>query len=100
LSSFAEQIASGIAFVAAAFLVDNFAGIVVGQAQQSAQTIERIGLIYGIIPAVALALAGIIILWYPLDRRRMQEIQAHARERTAALPPVNTNPIAPDAITL
>jgi GPH family glycoside/pentoside/hexuronide:cation symporter len=90
LSSFTEQIAGGIAFLAAGFLVDGFAGLVAGQAEQSAVTVERIGMLYGVLPATALLTAGVLILWYPLDRRRLREIQAGANSLSLESAPANS----------
>ena len=82
MSSFAEQVAGGVAVLAVGFLLDNFAGLVPGQALQASLTIERIGIMYGVVPAVALFFAGVAILFYPLDRHSLIEIQTRQSSRT------------------
>jgi Na+/melibiose symporter-like transporter len=69
--SFSQQLSSGIAVLIAGALVDLFAGLVPGQAEQSIDTVERLAIITSLLPTALLALAGLIILRYDLgaDRR-------------------------------
>jgi GPH family glycoside/pentoside/hexuronide:cation symporter len=75
LASFGDQVASGVSVLATGFLLDRYAGLVPGQAIQSSQTVERIGVLYGVIPAAILVVAAILLLRYPLDRKQMALIQ-------------------------
>jgi Na+/melibiose symporter-like transporter len=69
--SFSQQLSSGIAVLIAGGLVDVFAGLVPGQAEQSAATVERLAMMASLLPAALLVTAGIVILRYDLaaDRR-------------------------------
>ncbi len=49
--------------------------------QQSPETIQGIITMMSILPAVALAAAGFVILLYPLNRRRLAEIQTDLNAR-------------------
>lgn len=49
--------------------------------QQSPETIQGIISMMSILPAVALLAAGFVILLYPLNRRRLAEIQADLKDR-------------------
>ncbi len=75
LFHFGEQIAAGVAILLTGLLVDRFAGLVPGQAAQSAGTVLRIGMLYSLLPAGLLALASLPVLGYSLDRRRVASIQ-------------------------
>jgi GPH family glycoside/pentoside/hexuronide:cation symporter len=55
-----QQLSAGVGVLVAGVLVDRFAGLVPGQAQQSAVTIERLVLISNVLPAILLAFAGLI----------------------------------------
>jgi Na+/melibiose symporter-like transporter len=79
--SLALQVAGGLALVLGGLLVDNFAGLVPGQAEQSARTAERIGMLYGLVPAALIAVAVAAVLGYSLRRSRVLEIQQRLRER-------------------
>jgi Na+/melibiose symporter-like transporter len=76
ISSLGEQLASGLAVLGTGVAIDRFAGLVPGQTVQSGLTVERIGLLYGLVPAAVLLLAAFAILRYPLDGRRVRAIQA------------------------
>ena len=62
--SFTQQMSSGIAVLIAGALVDLFAGLVAGQAEQTPVTVERLAMIASLLPAVLLAAAGLILLRY------------------------------------
>jgi Na+/melibiose symporter-like transporter len=79
--SLALQVAGGLALVVGGLLVDNFAGLVPGQAEQSARTAERIGMLYGLVPAALIAVAVAAVFGYSLRRSRVLEIQQRLRER-------------------
>lgn len=73
--NFGEQIATGLSLLVSGILVDRFAGLVPAQADQSPQTISRIGALYSLLPSALLILAAIVILRYNLDRERVKAIQ-------------------------
>lgn len=60
LFNFGEQIATGMSLLIVGVLIDSFAGLIPGQVSQSALTIERIGILYSLLPAFLLVLAAII----------------------------------------
>jgi GPH family glycoside/pentoside/hexuronide:cation symporter len=62
--SFGQQIATGLAIVIAGVLVDHFAGLVPGQAVQSAQTAERLAMTFSLVPAALLTTAAVVVLRY------------------------------------
>lgn len=66
--SFGQQLSSGVAVLVAGTLVDQFAGLVPGQADQSAVTVERLAMISSLLPAMLMAAAGFVILGYDLKR--------------------------------
>ena len=73
---FGQQLAAGASLLLTGVLVDWYAGLVPGQVQQSAMTITRIGLLYGVLPAILLIVAAVLILRYTLDQGRVFAIQA------------------------
>jgi len=89
LFHFAEQIAAGVSILITGFLVDQFAGLVPGQAEQFAQTVLRIGMLYSPLPSALLAVAAVPVLLYSLDRARVASVQMQllARRRTGAADP-------------
>ncbi|SRR6266511_215447 len=78
LLSFGEKIAAGAALLVVGVLLDVFAGFVPGEAQ-AADTVARIGLLYGVLPAAILAGAALSFAGYGLDRRAVLEIQDQLR---------------------
>ena len=83
LFSFGQQLAAGAALVLTGVLVDHFAGLVPGQAAQSAETVRRIGLLYAVLPGTLLLLAAAWTLRYRLSRARVVEIQRALDQRRA-----------------
>jgi len=80
--SFSQQAAAGLSILTTGIMIDWFAGLVPGQAEQSALTTDRIGLLFGLLPAGLLIVAALLIWNYPLDARRVAAIQlalAHRR---------------------
>lgn len=75
LFSFCFQIAGGLAAILAGFLMDHFAGVVPGQAEQTAEAAARIAVIYGVLPAGILFLACLVGLRYRLTRNRLRAVQ-------------------------
>ena len=74
--SLGQQFATGLSVVAIGVLVDHFAGLVPGQAAQAPVTIERVGMLFTLLPA-ALMLAGAVLMRdYALDRSAVAAIQS------------------------
>ena len=73
---------AAVMWILAAFGYDNTAGAV-----QTADAVQGLKILMSWIPAAVAALAVVIIFFYPLTRRRMNEIQEElAARRTAATP--------------
>jgi Na+/melibiose symporter-like transporter len=83
LYSFGQQLAAGAALVLTGTLVDAFAGLVPGQAEQSAETVRRIGLLYAVLPGALLLAAAGWILRYKLGRERVATLQRELDARRA-----------------
>jgi GPH family glycoside/pentoside/hexuronide:cation symporter len=73
--NFGEQIAAGASILITGILLDWFAGLVPGQAQQSSVTISRIGMLYSVLPSILLIMAAVFILRYSLDKEKVASIQ-------------------------
>ncbi|HEY63327.1 MAG TPA: MFS transporter [Caldilineae bacterium] len=74
--SFSQQVAASLAILITGVLVDRFAGLVPGQATQSPLTIERLAMLFSLLPAMIVLVAALLILGYRLTRGRLQQIQA------------------------
>jgi GPH family glycoside/pentoside/hexuronide:cation symporter len=72
---FGQKVAVGFAALAGGILVDWFAGLVPGHAAQSAATIQRIGIIYSLLPACVLFVAVGLMQHYSLDQSRVAQIR-------------------------
>jgi GPH family glycoside/pentoside/hexuronide:cation symporter len=86
--SFGQQLSGGLAVLIGGVLVDRFAGLVPGNTEQPAATVERLAMISNLLPAALLAAAGLIALRYRLTREEVQSTQrelAAATERPQAL---------------
>lgn len=70
-----QKVAAGLAALAGGILVDLFAGLVPGQAAQSAATIQRIGIVYSLVPACVLFVAGALMQRYSLGQSRVAQIR-------------------------
>jgi GPH family glycoside/pentoside/hexuronide:cation symporter len=84
LWSFGQQMATGAAMLLTGVLVDRYAGLVPGQAAQSAQTVERIGLLYSAFPGVLLLAAAAWALRYRIGRAEVAAIQRQLDQRRGA----------------
>jgi GPH family glycoside/pentoside/hexuronide:cation symporter len=82
LFHFAEQIAAGAAILITGILIDHFAGLAPGQADPSAGTVVRIGMLYSLLPAALLSISAALILFYALDEEKMASIQAALEVRS------------------
>jgi GPH family glycoside/pentoside/hexuronide:cation symporter len=80
LFNLGEQIATGASLLIVGILIDSFAGLIPGQVSQSAMTVERIGILYCLLPAFLLLLAAILIFRYSLDLHHVNTIQRKLAE--------------------
>jgi len=78
-----RQLAVGAAALLAGVLLDWFAGFQAGAAVQSAGTVWRIGLLFGLVPAVVIALSGLVMLRYTLSEQRVAAIRMKLNSRRA-----------------
>lgn len=85
--SFGQQLSSGLAILIAGVLVDQFAGLVAAQAQQSAATIERLVIVSNLLPALIFAAAAVVALRYRLTRRDVQDTDAEIAVHTTTIEP-------------
>lgn len=76
LFSFSTQASASVAVLLTGILIDNYAALVPGQTAQSALTIQRLAVLYSLLPAGILFVAAFIILRYDLSQRRVRAIQA------------------------
>jgi len=84
--NFGEKVAAGLAVLVGGALIDYVARLVPGEPAQSADTISRIGWIFGGVPAMLLLVAVIAVAGYRLDRRTVAAIQLRLRERAVEAP--------------
>jgi GPH family glycoside/pentoside/hexuronide:cation symporter len=87
LYSLGQQLAGGLAILAAGVLVDRFARIVPGQAAQSPATVERLAMLAALLPAALLAVAFLLARRYRLTREQVDALQ-RAHPAPAARPQV------------
>ncbi|MCH7787020.1 MAG: MFS transporter [Chloroflexi bacterium] len=78
---FGQQIAAGLSILITGVFIDLYAGLIAGDAALSDLTIQRIAVLYGILPAVLLIASAIVIMRYSLDRKKVVKIQARLAER-------------------
>jgi GPH family glycoside/pentoside/hexuronide:cation symporter len=83
LMNFGEKVAAGAALLVAGVLLDLFVGFVPGQTQ-TADAVSRIGLLYGVLPALVLGGAALSTAGYGLDRRAVLSIQQALQGRLEA----------------
>ena len=81
IMNFGEKLASGGALLLSGALLSRFIHLVPGQEAQSPAAVERIGIAYGLVPGVLLALAVAMVLRFGLNRRRVAEIQTRLAGR-------------------
>jgi Na+/melibiose symporter-like transporter len=72
---FGQQLASGLSVLLTGVLLEWFAGLVPGDATQSALTGARIGMLYGILPALLIVAAAALALRYQLGRAEVAALQ-------------------------
>lgn len=73
--SFGQQFATGFSVLLIGILLDWYAGLIPGQATQLPATAERIGLLFGALPAALLLASLFFMRGYRLDRRQLESIQ-------------------------
>lgn len=83
---FGQQAAAGLAILLTGVLLDRFAGLVAGQATQSAATAGRIGLLFGLLPSTLLVAAALLTFRYSLDAGRVRAIQSELAGRRPPSP--------------
>jgi glycoside/pentoside/hexuronide:cation symporter, GPH family len=83
LYNFAQQFAGAGALLLSGVLIDWFAGLKPGVAVQTPLTVQRIGIIYSVLPATLLAISALLILRYTLTRGRLVTIQQQLTQRQA-----------------
>ena len=85
VNTWLAKVAITLAVASSGYLLQFAAGFDVKEAQQSIETLERIKLLYVAIPTVALVIVFIMLLRYPLSRKKMEEIRATLEERREAV---------------
>ena len=83
VASCCQQVAASLAVAASGVLLDRFAGLVPGQQAQSVQTVERLGILFSLLPAAILAGSGFLMFGFTLTRRHVGAVQAAARRAAA-----------------
>jgi Na+/melibiose symporter-like transporter len=79
INSFFIQESTSIAILVTGVLIDQFARLVPAQVEQSAQTIDRIAILFALLPAALYLVAGLLMFGYGLTRKRVAEIQTQLR---------------------
>ncbi len=82
--SFGQQVATGLALLAAGVLLDKFVGLVSGGSQPSPSAVFRIAIVYSVIPGALFMVAAVVMLRYKLTRARVATIQAELQQRRSA----------------
>jgi GPH family glycoside/pentoside/hexuronide:cation symporter len=81
--NFGEKIAAGFAALTAGALLDTFVLLAPEQTVQAPDTVARLGLVYGVLPAAVLGAAAFVVVGYGLDKKRLAAIQNElGRRRT------------------
>jgi glycoside/pentoside/hexuronide:cation symporter, GPH family len=76
--SLGQQMSGGLAVLVAGALADRFAGLVPGEAGQSAETVDRLAMLSHVLPAIVLVAAGTVVLRYDLTRQHADRVDAGA----------------------
>jgi len=82
IMNFGEKLAAGGALQLSGLLLSRFVQLAPGSEAQSAETIRRIGMSYGFVSGGLLAASALLLLFYSLNRKRVQQIQARLAEQT------------------
>ena len=81
--SFGQQVATGLAILAAGVLLDKFVGLVAAGSQPSPSAVFRIAIVYSVIPGALFMTAAVVMLRYKLTRARVASIQAELQQRSS-----------------
>ena len=81
--SFTRKAAQGVGGAAAAYTI-GFGGYVSGAASQSDAAVTSIRIAAGVVPAVAVGAAAVVMLAYPLTEKAFRTVVAELAERRAA----------------
>ncbi len=81
IHSFFLQESGSIAILVTGALLDHFAGLVPGQIEQSNETIRRIAMLFGPLPAALLLIAAWLMLRYDLTHQQVEVIQRELARR-------------------
>lgn len=73
--SFFNQEAGGLAIFVSGVLIDHFAKLNPGQVEQSVLTINRVALLFSLLPATLVIVAALLILGYRLNQQQIEMIQ-------------------------
>lgn len=82
--SFGQQLATSLSVLLAGMLLDWFAGLLPGEVHQSVLTVNRIAVLYSVLPAILVMASAAVILRYKLTRSRVLSIQAQLDRRRMA----------------
>lgn len=85
-----RQVAVGMAALMAGVLLDWFARLDPAIIVQSSDTVRRIGLLFGVWPALLLASSALLMLRYTLSERRVAAIRIELNSRRALGTPVRS----------
>jgi glycoside/pentoside/hexuronide:cation symporter, GPH family len=83
LFNFGTKLGAGLSVLLTGILIDVFAGLVPGQAMQSPETTQRIGMLFSLLPAALLLLGAAAIWRYPLGRAAVRSIQVRLADQQA-----------------
>ena len=81
LTNWMVKVSMTLAIFASGFLLELVAGFDVAKGGQSIETLERMKLIYVLLPSAAIALVFFIMIKYPLTEKKMREVRAELEER-------------------
>ena len=82
--NFGEKIAAGIAILLSGALVEYFVRLDIGAAEQTPLAAERIGLVYGVLPASLILIGALMVLQYRLNRKYVAGIQKRLQQQRTA----------------
>lgn len=83
IHSFFMQEGASLAVLAAGFLIDVFARLAPGQIEQSALTVDRIGMLFGLLPAAIYCVAAALMARYTLTPARLHAVQDQLHRQRA-----------------
>ncbi|MBK1880154.1 MFS transporter [Pelagicoccus mobilis] len=85
LNNWLVKVSITLAVACSGYLLEFMAGFDVAEGEQSVETLESIKTMYVALPCVALGLAFVILLKYPLSRKKMEEVRAELEQRREAV---------------